>query len=432
MKLKALIVESSAYYRDVLALIMSGIGVDCDIFSSGEAAIEVSHDVEYAFIFVNQNLDDMGGELFLYRYRKKYALAGALPIMITSDVVTEVMVEANKVGFKVVFNTKDFDSISIFLTSVLNNRTLNLKGNILLIQDGQDAAASTAALLENYHAKIDHVTHLSEAKEKFADNNYDLVITDFYLKDKETGDAVINFVRKHDDSNKARIPILVVSPDVEQARRTALLRNGANDFIIKPYDQDELVARASNLIETKKVYEKVKNQEEQLAKIAMTDQLTGLYNRYSLFDIGPKYLSDAKRHQFSLSLFVIDLDHFKNVNDSYGHGVGDKVLNEIGKVLNENCREEDFVARFGGEEFVMILTHCDLDAALKKAEYLRKAIEDDKPNDLVITASIGVAAFNKNDDLESLFEKADRAAYEAKESGRNTVIAHPDKYFNVV
>ena len=432
MKLKALIVESTAYYRDLLGAILSDIGVDCDMFSSGKVAMEINNNVEYAFIFVSRYLDDMDGELFLRRYGEKYTLSGALPIMITSDVVSEVMLGANKAGFKLVFNKKDIKSIQAFLTSVLNSRTLDLKGNILFIEDQQSVAAATIALFENYRATVDHVMYLSEAKEKFAENNYDLVITSFHLKDKEAGDDVINFVRGFTDSNKTHIPILVISSETNQTKRTALLRNGANDFIIKPYDDDELIVRSSNLIENKKTYEQAKKQEEELTKLAMTDQLTGLYNRHSLFDIGPKYLSDAQRHNFSVSLLMIDLDHFKNINDTHGHAVGDIVLKEIGKVLNRNCRTEDFVARFGGEEFVMLFSHCDIDFAFTKAEKLRISIEECEPEGLTITASIGIAALTVDDDFETLFDKADKAVYEAKESGRNKIVIHRDKFDNVL
>lgn len=426
MKLKALIVESTSYYRDILSVILSDIGVGCETFSSGKAALEASQHSEYAFIFVSRYLEDTSGELFLHQFRERYTLGGALPIMITSDVVSEIMMEANQAGFKLVFNKKDIESIQTFLTGVLNNRTLNLKGNILFIEDQLSVAAATVALFESYQANIDHVSYLSEAKEKFTENDYDLVITDFYLKDKETGDEVISFVREFNDACKARIPILVVSSEQDQTKRTALLRNGANDFIIKPYDEDELIVRSSNLIENKKVQEKARKQQEELTKLAMTDQLTGLYNRHSLFDIGPKYLSNAKRHKYPVSLLVIDLDHFKNVNDTHGHGVGDIVLQAVGKVLRDNCRSEDFVARFGGEEFIMLLTHCNISFAQTKAEQVRAAIEKAKPNDLLITASIGAAALDENDDFEMLFDKADKAVYEAKDTGRNKVVLHSD------
>ncbi|MDH5369202.1 MAG: diguanylate cyclase, partial [Gammaproteobacteria bacterium] len=223
-----------------------------------------------------------------------------------------------------------------------------------------------------------------------------------------------------------------VSGETDQTKRTTFLRNGANDFILKPYDTDELVVRASNLIKNKKILEQVKIQKRELLQLAMTDQLTSLYNRHSLFDIGPKYLSDAKRNKFPVSLVVIDLDHFKNVNDTHGHATGDVVLKSIGQVLKEQCRTEDFVARFGGEEFVMLLSHCDIDFAFTKAENLREKVEAAQPAGLTITASLGVAAMDESDDFNSLFEKADKAVYEAKESGRNKVFSHLDKLADVV
>lgn len=432
MKLKALIVESTGYYRDLLGKILSDIGVECDIYGSGKDALSSDTKAEYAFILVSRYLDDTTGELFLHHYREKYLLGDALTIMITADAVSEVMMDANKAGFKIVFNKKEIESIQTFLTSVLNNRTLNLKGKILYIEDQKSVADTTIALFENYQASIDHVLTLAEAEKHFVNSDYDLIITDYYLKEEETGDEIIQFVRSFDDSIKARVPILVVSGETDQTKRTALLRNGANDFIIKPYDEDELIVRSSNLIENKKIQDQSREQQQALTKLVMVDQLTGLYNRHSLFDIGPKYLSDAKRHGFSISLLVIDLDFFKKVNDTHGHGVGDIVLKTIGQVLNDNCRTEDFVARFGGEEFVMVLSHCDLEFAAVKAENIRAEIEKSQPHDLLVTASIGAAALNKNDGFESLFDKADKAVYEAKDSGRNRVVIHPDKFDKVL
>lgn len=432
MKLKALIIESTQHYRGVLDKVLSDIGVECDIYATAEEALESEHKPEYAFILVSRYLDDTTGELFLHRYSEKYLLGDALTIMLTSDDVSSLMLEANQAGFKLVFNKKDLGSIQTFLTSVLNNRTLNLKSKILFIEDQQSVVDATVAIFDSYQAEIDHVLNLSEAKEKFSNNNYDLVITDYYMSNEKTVDDVIELVRDYDDATKACIPILVVSAEADQKKRTSFLRNGANDFIIKPFDEDELIVRSSNLIKNHRVFEQVKQQEKELTRIAMTDQLTGLYNRHSLFDIGPKYLSDAMRHDFSVSLLVIDLDYFKNINDTHGHGVGDSVLKSVGEVLNDNCRPGDFVARFGGEEFVMVLTHCDIDYAATKAEQLRQEIEKAKPYDLTITVSIGAATFNKNDDFESLFEKADRAVYKAKDSGRNRVVIYPDKFNNEV
>lgn len=180
MKLKALIIESTQYYRDVLGKILSDIGVACDIYSTAEEALESDKKSEYAFIIVSRYLDDTSGELFLHRYREKYLLGDALTIMLTADDVSEIILDANKAGFKLVFNKKDIDSIQTFLTSVLNNRTLNLKGRILYIEDQKSVAEVTVTIFESYKAEIDHVTDVAEASEKFTNENYDLVITDYH------------------------------------------------------------------------------------------------------------------------------------------------------------------------------------------------------------------------------------------------------------
>ena len=426
MKLKALIIESTSYYQSLLQKILSDIGVECVCFRSGKEALDASHEEEYAFIIVSRYIDEINGEMFLHDFREKFPIGDALTIMVTSDEVSKVILGANQAGFKLVFNKKDISSIQTFLTSILNNRTLDLNGKILYVEDQKSIASAIVSLFKTYQSQVDHVTNLEDVRALFTENSYDLVITDYYLKDNESGDDVIDFVRNFGDIDKAKIPILVVSGEADPTKRTTFLRNGANDFIIKPFDNDEIIVRSSNLIYNRRIFQQVIQQKQELLTLAMTDQLTGLFNRHSLTDIAPKYISDAKRHKFPLSLFVIDLDHFKNVNDTHGHAVGDIVLKSVGQVLKDNCRTEDFVARFGGEEFVMLLSHCDLDFAFTKADSIRKAIEEAKPNGLTITSSIGVAALNQKDEFDSLFEKADRAVYEAKDTGRNKVVIHPD------
>lgn len=260
MKLKALIVERTGYYRSLLEKIFSDIGVDCDSYNSGKEALEAGNKGEYAFILVSRHLEDSSGELFLHQYKVKSPLGDALTIMTTSDEVSDVMIEANKAGFKIVFNKKDTVSIQSFLIGVVNNRTLDLKGKILFVEDQKSVAAVTVALFKNYQSEVDHVMNLAEVKNQFTVNDYDLVITDYYLADNETGDDVINFVRRFDDVDKSKTPILVVSGETDRTKRISFLRNGANDFIIKPYDSDELIVRASNLIHNKKIFEQVKIQ----------------------------------------------------------------------------------------------------------------------------------------------------------------------------
>ena len=422
MRQKALIIDPTRLFQNVIGQIMNSAGVECSIYSSGKEALEASHG-EYTFILVSRTLKDISGEIFLQLYGIKHGLGNALTIMLTSDKADGILLDANKAGYKLVFSKKDMTSLEDIIVRIVNSRTLGLEANILLIEDSQSVADLVVSLFKSNKSAIQHVTQISDMQTAFQENDFDLVITDYYLRGNETGDDVITFVREFDDADKSNTPILVVSGETNQQKRTSFLRNGANDFILKPYDSDEMLVRASNLIANNRLLKQSKQQQQQLMKLALTDHLTGLYNRHSLNDIGPKYISNAHRHKTPLTLFVIDLDHFKNVNDTYGHAVGDIVLQAVSKVLQDACRTEDIVARFGGEEFIMVLTNCDMKDALEKGEQLRAAIENCKPENLVITSSIGAAELIEGDDFDSLFNKADKAVYEAKETGRNKVVA---------
>jgi two-component system cell cycle response regulator len=168
----------------------------------------------------------------------------------------------------------------------------------------------------------------------------------------------------------------------------------------------------------------VHDQRRELFAMATTDKLTGCHNRHSLMEFSHKFIAQAQRHQYPVSLMVIDLDHFKSINDTHGHAVGDIVLEAIGKLLNSNFREGDLVARFGGEEFVILLNHCASNDARLIAEKTREKMEALKPHDLVVTPSIGLTSLDigENGSFETMFSIADESVYVAKENGRNQVV----------
>ncbi|WP_417333598.1 diguanylate cyclase [Halarcobacter sp.] len=153
------------------------------------------------------------------------------------------------------------------------------------------------------------------------------------------------------------------------------------------------------------------------------DQLTGLFNRQKFNEIFKKEIKREKRYNNNLSLIIFDIDNFKNFNDDFGHNVGDEVLKIISKVLLENIREHDSVARWGGEEFLVLLPQTDELGAKNVAEKIRKAIESYKRDDIPrqITASFGVTRFKKDDNETSILKKADDALYKAKKEGKNRV-----------
>ncbi|MDH5692495.1 MAG: diguanylate cyclase, partial [Gammaproteobacteria bacterium] len=344
------------------------------------------------------------------------------PILCTSGGDGSLDEGSRRAGFKKAIVKKDMAGLNELLLGRIKSRLFDVAANILLVEDSKALAELTTVLFERNKQNIVHVTSIAEMKKEFSRQEFDLIISDYHLENGETGSDVISYVRGYESLIKSDTPILMVSAEANQATRNTLLEQGADDFILKPYNEGEILIRSANLIKTKRLLAKSKVQKQQLMKLALTDHLTGLYNRHSLFDIGPKYVSNAVRHKLSLALMVFDLDHFKNINDTHGHSVGDTVLHSVAGTLQLSCRAEDIVARFGGEEFVMVLTNCGLEDAAAKAEFYRKAIEESKPDGITITSSIGVAQLEAGDNFQSLFDKADEAAYQAKDGGRNMVV----------
>ncbi|MBK1736241.1 hypothetical protein CKO15_13405 [Halorhodospira abdelmalekii] len=163
-----------------------------------------------------------------------------------------------------------------------------------------------------------------------------------------------------------------------------------------------------------------------LANLAMTDPLTGLANRYAAEERFGAELANARRSGQPLAVLMLDLDHFKRINDSHGHDAGDQVLVSISKAIQAEMRGEDLLARWGGEELVALLPHTDLDGAAYLAERCRAAVAGARPLNLMVTASIGAAELAPDESYRSLLQRADLALYRAKSSGRNQVVLAND------
>ena len=228
------------------------------------------------------------------------------------------------------------------------------------------------------------------------------------------------------EADKREVPILAVSSLEDLAQRIEILALGANDYVAKPIVEQEFSARVGNLIQTKQLFDQVKEQQVELRTLAVTDQLTNLYNRHYLFETAHKFVSNAERHNETLSLLIVDLDHFKAINDGYGHDVGDHVLKSVGELLKSMSRDGDVAARFGGEEFVILLVQCDSQNAERKAEDIRARIEELNPQGIRVTASIGVTTLVPSAGwrFDDLFKQADKAVYRAKAAGRNRIETH--------
>lgn len=229
-------------------------------------------------------------------------------------------------------------------------------------------------------------------------------------------------------------PVIFLSARDETDVKVSGLSLGANDYISKPFKAEELLARVTVALRLKQERDSLRKRAEEAVKRAevaqehaMTDALTGLLNRYGMRHILPRELSEARRYNRPLSCLMIDLDHFKAVNDLHGHAAGDAALQQVATVLTENVRGSDVVFRYGGEEFLVLLPETDLEGAMSLAEKIRSAAESrafgDGKRIFSLTLSAGVANLWDNESGNDMIARADIALYQAKEQGRNRVEA---------
>jgi diguanylate cyclase (GGDEF)-like protein len=222
-----------------------------------------------------------------------------------------------------------------------------------------------------------------------------------------------------DMSETRDIPVIFVTGRDNIEDEEMGLRIGAVDYITKPIRPVILSARVDTHVT-------LKRQQDRLLQLAMHDQLTGLYNRHYMLEMVDQRLSRARRHNTPLSLLIVDLDHFKKINDTHGHIVGDQILEQVSALLNQQCRTEDTVTRFGGEEFLILMEPCSLNQAHYKAEVMRHQISELMPSGIEVTVSIGAAEFSDSDtNFNDMLKRADDALYRAKANGRNqTELSH--------
>ncbi len=427
--MKALIIENSRLYRQLLDNILGQQGFENDITDEISVAKDHLHNNEYDIICLNENLKD-GSGMELISYCKNHPQLKHMPILLFSsddDIQDKYDLEVEGIIYK--HNLQQIsDQIINFLETRLD--PLFSEGRILLIEDSDSLAQLILGALQTTGYRVEHFFSADKAWEDFIDEvsygsdqqAYDLVITDINVEGELNGLQLTHLIRNLEDA-RGFIPIIAITAQTDAELRLSLYQAGISDFIPKPILIDEMLVRVSNLITNKRLLDKVHDQRRELYNLATTDKLTGCHNRHSLMDFSQKFISQAIRHHYPICILVIDLDHFKAINDTHGHATGDDVLQATGQLLNSSFREGDMVARFGGEEFVVLLNHCAQSDGLLIAEKFRADLEALKPVNLTVTASIGLTWLESNQqhDFEALFAAADKGVYEAKENGRNQV-----------
>ncbi len=307
------------------------------------------------------------------------------------------------------------------------------KFRILVVDDDRDSVDLLTQWLTMGGYEVTSAVDGQEALRRVQSDRPDLVLLDILIPPPD-GMQVMRAIKR--DRVLSTIPVVVMTVKRDVKSKVECLKNGADDFIVKPFHFDELDAVVRSSLKKRYLYtsleranRQLRDANERLLKLTVTDERTNLLNdRYLKRRLGEEF-KRAQRYGMPLSVAMLDLDHFKQVNDKYGHDCGDLVLREFGNLLTASARTTDIVGRFGGEEFLMVLPNTDGIRAAIVAERVRKAAEEHiykyKESLVRITVSAGVASVPANaqvHDEHELLKASDQALYRAKQASRNRVI----------
>lgn len=304
------------------------------------------------------------------------------------------------------------------------------KAKVLLVEDDPVQASATKEILKKVGYEIFWAEDGINAIKLVKSEKPDIILLDVILPGMD-GYEVCRWLKL--DENSKGIPVIMLTVKKELSDKISGLQIGADDYLPKPYNELELNARIYALLRTKALQDELKLKNKQLEDLldkvnymAITDALTGLYNRRRFHDVLTSEHERARRYGTPFSLIMLDIDHFKKINDTFGHNVGDAVLKEVSGILLKSIRDIDTAARYGGEEFMIILPNTDKVQARIVAERMRKTIEDYDfaEVDRKISVSIGISGMPdaKVDNEEKLIRCADFAMYRAKQLGRNRTV----------
>lgn len=412
-KNKILIVEDNKALAKLIAKKMEDkVEMEIDVaHTMAEAQVFLNNSKDYFIALLDLNLPDApNGEIV------DYVISKGLPSIVLTgsidDATRESFIHKDIVDYVYKGNMDDIN----YIFQIINRLSKNRQYKVMVVEDSAPFRNSLKKILTSLQFHVFTAAHGEEAMSYFADNpDIRLVVCDYRMPVKD-GLEVLKEIRAAGDKNQ--IGVLMMTSPSENVNGAIFLKNGANDFIAKPFVKEELICRVNNLIEA---MENI----NQIADFANKDFLTGVYNRRYFYDNMNEYVAYAEERAEPYAVAMLDIDHFKEINDACGHDSGDRVLKTLAKKLIDETKNGDLIARFGGEEFCIVLKNVSNEEAVKFFVNLRANIASCnvqlKKEQINFTVSIGVAFSRSDYKLDELLELADEALYRAKENGRNRV-----------
>ena len=304
-----------------------------------------------------------------------------------------------------------------YIINTIQRLYKNQQYKVLVVDDSMVIRKQMKNMLDNLFFKVITVAHGEEALGMLNTHaDISLVVTDYNMP-VMNGLELTHEIRKTYTKND--LSIIALSSNNDEEVTAMFLKSGANDYIAKPFSKEEFSCRINNTIEALENLNIVTNH-------ANRDFLTGLYNRRYFFNAMDNYIGEIADSAEKFVVAMIDIDHFKKVNDTYGHDTGDKAIVHLSEILSSSTNHKDLVARFGGEEFCVVLKNINKFSAIDILDRLRKDVEktavySDKGEEIRFTISIGVA-MSGDESIKDLIDQADMMLYKAKQEGRNRVI----------
>lgn len=413
---KVLIVEDTASIRQ---LVVAHIGqvevlnaVAVSSFSQAKALLKTSDEGEqFLCAVLDLNLPDApNGEIV--DLVQKFEI----PVIVLTASIDAAVKQTMDAKLIVDYVVKRNISEIEYVASLVHNIYKNQFTKVLVVDDSPSFINYLSMLLGHLRYIIMSANDGEQALKIIAEQpDISLVITDYWMPNMN-GLTLIEAIRK--DYRREEMAILGMSNATDKELMVKLLKTGANDYMTKPIMVDEFYCRVSQTVNMVRNVRTIKES-------STTDYLTRISNRRSLFDLGQVLYANAKRETIHIALAMIDVDHFKAVNDTYGHDAGDQVLISLAETFKQAVRTADVVARFGGEEFVCVTVVKKPNDAYDVFERLRLEVDnhaiqlDDQQ--LKVSISIGVT-IELGDSFEDMIIRADRALYQAKSEGRNRVV----------
>jgi len=413
--MKLLIVEDSHALAKIIAIKISrSLDLKIDIARTMQEAKELTDKSHYLLALLDLHLPDAEGVEIV-----DYFIDKNIPsIIMTASVDQELQKNISKKKI-IDYVLKDRAESIDYMIATINRVIKNKSHTILIVDDSEVYRRQMKSILSTQLINTITAHDGLEALEIMR-NNYDItmVITDYHMPKVDGLELALTLRKEH---KKDRLPIIGVSTDKESS--VTFLKYGVNDFVRKPFFKEELSTRVNNTLDALENVQLLHN-------FANTDFLTQVSNRKHFYHEMGMYYNKAKKDKTPFALAMIDIDFFKQVNDTYGHDVGDDVIKILAKTIKDNIKGRDIVARFGGEEFCVVLKDIDAIPALKFFESLREKVATiritvDEEKEISFAISMGVST-TYYDSLEEMVINSDRHLYEAKRNGRNKICSDQD------